>query len=288
MSIFWLLLFLYYLIYKHRMELAGRKFNEDLKYIRENPYLDAYLQLNQESCIVCPRRLKVECDIYSSTARPSDQLLVYFITTAPEHWRQRAAIRATWGASTTPRPVFMAGYTEDPATMELMLREAHVHQDLIVEDFVDNYWNLTLKTGFILKHFHELCPQADFLVKTDDDMFLQPEVIEERLSTADRDQLTGFVQRGTVPYRHPTDRYYLPYWMYNETVLPDFTSGWAYVLPGRRIPEIIDASLLVPMINLEDVFFTGIVARRMLGLDLICDEHFKAGTFHPGKPCSYK
>lgn len=260
------------------MELVQQTRSEELKFLRDNPYLDKYLRPLNESCLVCPRRLEQECQ--QLTAYPSNnnnnQILVYFVPSAPAHNRQRFAIRSTWGATVNPKPVFIVGYTEDLTVMRRVLKEAHKYQDLIIEDFLDTYWNLTLKTGFILKHFLSLCPQANFLIKTDDDMFIQPRILNQILSTADDDQLTGFVQRNAPPYQLPTDRYYLPPWMFDEPVLPDFISGWTYVLPGRRIGEIYEAALSLAMLNLEDVFFTGLVAGRHLNLTMVSSDAFTA------------
>lgn len=172
--------------------------------------------------------------------------------------------------------------------MDRLVGEAREYRDIIIEDFLDTYRNLTIKTAFILKHFLALCPQADFLIKTDDDMFVQPAVFDAVLATADTDQLIGEVQVGAIPYRDPVSKYYLPQWMFNETVFPDFVSGWTYVLPGRRVPEIYAAAFTVPMLNLEDVFMTGLVAGRTLNLTMVDDKRFRTKGFKGRNVCLYK
>lgn len=148
--------------------------------------------------------------------------------------------------------------------------------------------NLTIKTAFILKQFLSLCPQGDFLIKTDDDMFLQPHLFHEILEQADPDQLTGDLQVGAVPYRDQESKYFVPKWLYNETLLPNFTSGWTYVLPGRRVQEIMEASFTVPMINLEDVYFSGLVAGKALNLTMVHDDRFRTKAFKGHSMCLYK
>lgn len=257
-----------------------------LNFLRVNPFLDSYIRPQQQSCLICTQQLQHECQDYGGD--DDNRLLVYFITTAPENWLNRRAIRETWAPVTNPRPVFITGYSADLATMDLLVSEAREYQDIIVEDFLDTYQNLTLKTGFILKHFLSLCPQADFLIKTDDDMFVQPALFDELLAGTDTDHLLGQVQVGATPYRNPISKYYLPYWLYNDTVLPEFVSGWTYVLPGRRVPEIYSASFTVPLLNLEDVFFTGLVAGKTLNLTMVDDKRFRTRGFKGHNICLYK
>ena len=50
--------------------------------------------------------------------------------------------------------------------------------------------------------------------------------------------------------------------MFSGREYPDYVSGTGYVMSGRLIPRLFDTSLSVPLFHLEDVFMTGLVARR--------------------------
>lgn len=50
--------------------------------------------------------------------------------------------------------------------------ESEKRRDIIQEDFIDSYNNLTIKSIFMLKWFNNKCPSAKYLVKSDDDMYL--------------------------------------------------------------------------------------------------------------------
>ena len=260
----------------------------NLYFMRINPFLDTYLRPGNESCLICPTRMQDECQGHEDNLEEGDRFIVYFITSSPGNVENREVIRSTWAATVTPRPVFITGYTSDLGVMDQLVREAHQYQDIIIEDFQDSYRNLTIKTAFILKQFLRLCPTAEFLVKTDDDMFIQPTVLQEVLRDADPDQLTGELQTDAVPYRNPVSKYFLPSWLYNETTLPTFVSGWTYVLPGRRVHEILEASFTVPMINLEDVFISGLVAGRTLNLTMVDDKRFRTKKFKGRNICLFK
>lgn len=47
-----------------------------------------------------------------------------------------------------------------------------MHNDVIVEDFVDSDENATLKSAFMLKWVSRNCNKASFLLKLEDDVFV--------------------------------------------------------------------------------------------------------------------
>ena len=57
--------------------------------------------------------------------------------------------------------------------------EAKENQDIIQENYVESYWNLTRKTIGQLKWTKEYCPGAKILAHLDDDVFIDvPKVIK--------------------------------------------------------------------------------------------------------------
>lgn len=52
--------------------------------------------------------------------------------------------------------------------------EAKEYSDLIIYDLEDHYMNLTLKSALMLQWSLRRCPQAETLLKTDDDVFVNP------------------------------------------------------------------------------------------------------------------
>merc|ERR1719187_1951591 len=69
------------------------------------------------------------------------------------------------------RTVFMFGLSSNPVLNAVVRQESKKHQDIIMEDFVDTYNNLTLKTMMGLKWVTYFCGNAQFVYKVDDDMF---------------------------------------------------------------------------------------------------------------------
>jgi len=65
-----------------------------------------------------------------------------------------------------------AGRTENETLLDGIEMEKHLYDDLIVANFEDSYDNLTLKTMSSLEWIDTYCNQSDFVLKTDDDMFI--------------------------------------------------------------------------------------------------------------------
>lgn len=56
-----------------------------------------------------------------------------------------------------------------------MLDESMKYGDVIVENFIDMYYNLTLKSIMLLKWVKFNCPTARYIMKVDDDVYLNVE-----------------------------------------------------------------------------------------------------------------
>ena len=74
------------------------------------------------------------------------------------------------GVST--RLVFLLGATKDAALQRSLEMESRRHGDLVQGDFLDTYHNLSYKEIMGNLWISEFCEQAEFVVKTDDDQFI--------------------------------------------------------------------------------------------------------------------
>lgn len=107
----------------------------------------------------------------------SPGLLWIFVVTAPWHFEERAVLRSTWAnpaifnessfelihkdleehyvAATDPtnavQVTFVVGTTQNSSVQRQIEEEHQQFGDMLQENFVDSYQNLTLKTLFILK-----------------------------------------------------------------------------------------------------------------------------------------
>lgn len=197
--------------------------------------------------------------------------LLIAITSAPAHEPARMAIRQTWGHYSARRDVsiaFMLGAVTNTTLLSKLRSEELLYGDMIRGRFLDTYDNLTLKTISMLEWVDTYCSRAAYLLKTDDDMFIN---VPRLLDFISRHPANGNGQRAIYgrlakkwkPIRNRKSKYYISPQQYRPAVFPDFTTGPAYLLPARLAHELYTAALNHTYFKLEDVFVTGIVASSL-------------------------
>lgn len=254
--------------------------------------LSVYLRPEESTSLASPH--PSPCLVTNSS--PALRLLVA-VFSAPSNTQARAVIRRTWARKFKDYPgvqtVFMLGRPKDSHQQKELLTEAKENNDIILEDFQDVYLNLTLKTVFLLKWLSKDCPDAKFVFKVDDDVFVNAEKAwaalesshlystamalegkDGKMVSSNLDYaIIGHVMN-TVPIRDPTSKWYLPVSFYPLNIFPKFTSGTGYIFTGSLVPALYRCSLRTPFINLEDVFLTGLCATTQLGLRLTHNPQF--------------
>ena len=84
----------------------------------------------------------------------SDQVfMLVYVHTAPGNLKRRLSIRETWARRSMFRDlrlVFMMGSVNDKKIAERVLLENAIYQDIVQENFLDSYKNLTYK-GIVKK-----------------------------------------------------------------------------------------------------------------------------------------
>ncbi|CAH4017928.1 unnamed protein product [Pieris brassicae] len=188
--------------------------------------------------------------------------ILVMVTTAPSHTEQRSAIRNTW--ATRLPTLFILGLNGEDVQH---LNDRH-EDDLIVYEFKDHYQNLTLKMALMLKWASEKCSSVNYLLKTDDDILLNPWQLERIVQNRPDADLIGYRMVNAELDRHESRKWYLPSWLYPEEFVPEYLSGNAYLINGKHLKAMFYAAYEVPLINIEDIYITYLVARRKLGLNL--------------------
>ncbi|XP_076320877.1 beta-1,3-galactosyltransferase brn-like [Tachypleus tridentatus] len=108
----------------------------------------------------------------------TDVVLLYVIKSAINNLKQRNAIRKSWGweqrfSDVTIRRIFLLGKSETNPILQDDIDEEHEkYQDLVQADFVDTYYNNTIKTMMGFKWVVNNCPKAQFIIFADDDVYI--------------------------------------------------------------------------------------------------------------------
>jgi beta-1,3-galactosyltransferase 1 len=273
--------------------------------------------------------LKIRPKNIQITERSADNCnVVVIVTSSLANSKARKAIRETWGQSVREFGLilyFLVGEkndlssqnrtnstqeysTQDYSTLNetndlnLTLEdEALTYGDIIQYAFEDSYFNLTLKSLFMMRFFIEELLHLNvtqmtrfgdnvflglkdrnkkfikqvFLMKTDEDMFVHIEnlvILTTKLSkyinkvnARPLSLLVGYLIQHARPFRSKNNKYYLPFKVYRDREFPDYLSGTAYLLSTNSIVNIFAAALTQKCryIHLEDIYLTGICASEL-------------------------
>ncbi|XP_077017279.1 lactosylceramide 1,3-N-acetyl-beta-D-glucosaminyltransferase [Tamandua tetradactyla] len=273
--------------YSYRYLINSYEFVNDSLTLRHGPGGTAsyqYLMNHEEKC------------------HAQDVLLLLFVKSAPENYGRRSAIRKTWGnekyvwsqLNANIKTLFALGTPSNPLKREELQRaldwEDQMYSDIIQQDFVDSFYNLTLKLLLQFSWANTFCPHAKFLMTADDDIFIHMPNLIAYLQSLEQvgvqDFWVGRVHRGAPPVRDRSSKYYVSYDMYQWPAYPDYTAGAAYVVSGDVAAKVQKASqTLNSSLYIDDVFM-GLCANKV---GLVPQHHvfFSGEGKTPYHPCIY-
>ncbi|XP_060090212.1 beta-1,3-galactosyltransferase 5-like [Heteronotia binoei] len=211
--------------------------------------------------------------------------LVILVTSSPDSQSDtRMAIRDTWGkeniiANKHIVTLFLLGISLNNNNQIAVTAESQKYKDIIQKDFIDTYYNLTLKTMMGIEWVHKYCPQSSFVMKTDSDVFVNPYYLTELLLKKNRTIrfFTGFLKLNEHPIRGTSSKWYVSNYEFPGNNYPPFCSGTGYVLSTDVANQVYNVSQNIPFIKLEDVF----VGLCLAELNIIPEELHSKQTFFP-------
>lgn len=218
--------------------------------------------------------------------------IAVFILTVHANRKARDTLRETWLTPTKNntaeiRYAFLLGSTPDQSLQKKVEEENAIFHDIIQEDFVDKYMNLTYKTIMAFKWASTKCKQAKFIMKTDDDMFVNLNSVKNVVAVHGSSLQTavgGACHMSAGPIRDRNSKWYASKISYPRNSYPGFCSGTGYVTSMNVASKIYEVSRHVPFFHLEDVYVALCIKR--LGYKLKPIAGFNSGRTPPG--CAYK
>lgn len=200
-----------------------------------------------------------------ANACSSPPFLLILVSSAPSHRDRRDAIRQTWGSPSSATAsasltLFVLAVPKSLEERAALIHEAVTHRDIIQANFTDSYRNLTLKTITGLTWALEKCRGAQYLLKTDDDVFVNTVLLTKFLRGKNGLQYMGRLHWHVSPCRDPENRHYIPPELYGGNYLPPYCSGTGYVLSHEAAGLILEQVRSGPWPAVEDVYI-GILAQ---------------------------
>ncbi|KAK3106928.1 hypothetical protein FSP39_003257 [Pinctada imbricata] len=231
------------------------------------------------------------CNSSEGKQEKIDIIILIFTT----HVRRlnRDTIRETWisdakNNTANIRYAFLLGYTSNKTNQAEVEKENEQFHDIIQEDFIDSYHNLTYKTMMAFKWAVTKCAHARFVMKTDDDMYINTKAllsVVSKSAAALQKNVGGACHKRAQPIRSPSSKWYASPESYPRKWYPGFCSGTGYVTSITLARRVFDISKDVPFFHLEDVFVALCV--RKLKLSLLPIRGFNSVQVKP-HGCNYK
>ena len=197
--------------------------------------------------------------------------LLIMITSVPENIEQRKAVRETWGSYSKNnsgqqvRHVFLFGGGWNRTEQGILQTESQQYKDILQEDFVDSYYNLSYKVVMGLQWALNDCILAENILRTADDNFINPPALLS-LITDSKANLTkavlGYCMPPKKPERGITDKHMVSYLEWPQDVLyPPYCEGTALLMSATIARLLLKTCVNVPYFPLEDVYL-GMVMER--------------------------
>ncbi|XP_077192693.1 UDP-GlcNAc:betaGal beta-1,3-N-acetylglucosaminyltransferase 8 [Paroedura picta] len=189
--------------------------------------------------------------------------LLLAIKSLPGNFAARQAVRDSWGhegehGGLSVRTVFLlgtAGGQHGPNLQSMVAYEGQTFGDILMWDFEDTFFNLTLKDFLFLNWTLEHCHDVRFILKGDDDVFINtPKVVAYLSSLDDRKAIyMGQVMANASPFRVRKSKYYVPE-SYYIGPYPAYAGGGGYIFSGVLTQWLYVISQYIPFYPIDDVY----------------------------------
>ncbi|KAG0720271.1 Beta-1,3-galactosyltransferase 5 [Chionoecetes opilio] len=205
-----------------------------------------------------------------SVCNGSDPFVLAMVITAVENFQQRDRVRTTWAKPeffqyTGLKAVFVVGATNNETLQESLDEEIDAYEDIIQSDFIDTYRNLSYKTVSLLSWVRDYCPRTPFIAKIDDDVVVNPFNLrlylhKHLLTNPSPKNIHGRARFRAKPMRN--SKWAVTKEEYPDERYPPIVLGSAYIVDRNAVDVLLAYVPYVPMLWLEDVYLTGLVAKK--------------------------
>ena len=180
-----------------------------------------------------------------------------------------------------------------------VIEEEHLeHNDIVQGDFIESYHNLSYKHVMGLKYATHFCPQAQFLLKMDDDIAVD---LFQLLDLVRELQLSGLQMAGAVmsgkeldPVRDKSSKWYVSRSDYAPSRYPAFVSGWAYVTTIPAARQLVRHAESSPFFWIDDIYVTGMLSTlsgvkhvNIRSRFTVYTDHLRCCLRHNSTACDY-
>lgn len=198
----------------------------------------------------------------------SNLILLVLIHSHPNNFDKRQAIRRTWGQNNKiVKTLFMTAFIEDVNIEEKLYEEHKTYGDLVQGSFTEHYKNLTYKHVMLFKYAIYHCPQAQYILKTDDDVFVNMPVMMyflqmDFLAYGGSKMLACSLMYGNPALRGES-KWKVTFEEYSERLYPTHCSGFAILYSSHVIFQLYKEAQRTKYFWIDDAHITGVIAQKV-------------------------
>ncbi len=208
-----------------------------------------------------------------SDGQGSSVFLLVLVKSKFDHFKNRDVIRRTWGneslamslARTKLKTVFLLGdlvpenLNGSSDIRDRLKTESQQYGDLIQQDFLDAYFNNTLKMKMGYHWALTFCQSAEFLAFLDDDYFVDtPNLIKALRTNITRREysrvVAGFVMWYDSVVRDRTNKWYVSPSEYSYKTYPPFVIAGSVFLHSSAARRLFTGMSFTKPFRLDDIY----------------------------------
>lgn len=207
--------------------------------------------------------------ILNEPCKQSAPFLLIVIHSSADNFIKRITIRETWGLNDDQiKTLFLIGNSTSTEVNRKVEVENRHFKDIVQGSFVENYYNLTYKHGMALKYTLYHCPQAKYVLRADDDIFVNtPELVaffKNKLSVYGvRKCIMCNVIRNAKVFRSYRSKWRMSFEIYPGKYYPTYCEGWHVVYSPDVMFQLYRELQKHKYFNIDDVLVTGILAKNI-------------------------
>ncbi len=185
---------------------------------------------NEQYKIPCEFKINPKKSICQAPTNKSF-LFLAFVIIAPHYFEKRELIRSTWGnksISSDFRIIFTIGMSENETINKQIEEENKINKDILqINNFIDNYYNLTTKIMKSFKWISRYCSNAKYILRINDDVILNTHYFIGHFKSLpyETNQMFGFALYGATPARDERSKFFVPEKVYPKSTYDDYVDG---------------------------------------------------------------
>ena len=202
-----------------------------------------------------------------------------------KYYQRRQSVRKTWAKEAKEEynmtVVFVLGLNKNQSINDLIRKESEKHQDIIQFDFIDAYFNFTLKVLAMFEWIHNNCPNTEYILKADDDVVVNIRKLLATVKTVEQG-ISGRLGKNAWDL-DKCEVEYMPDKYVRKKQLPDLVWGGAYIYTKSAVQKLVAGrrNYTDHFLDREDIFINGLLAEA-LGIPRHNLKEISFMAFHSG------